>query len=499
MFCRALIPLCFGLAVAHLCNQQGSESPNNITSGSLPLSLVQLKSFRQRSEVGLVSAEDLADMHAARSEQMRIAWEGSNHALKAVNQKMGEIGLAQYPGDTNGSNSSATLRYHANATARYNQQLGNAVNETMCRACADAEESLINALTKAREGHIAAQKLAVALSETQKAHEEAVINFTDYRGQFVRKKTKLEQMKLTLKSPKTDFNTFVNDAQRLYPLVQLANQAELAKTFQETSMQSAQTAYDHAAGAALQLDATVTEKRRVKEKSCIALGLPTKPPTTTTTTPVLPPGFTGKCSHQSGWTYILDYSDERGKDDIPDTPKDIANGFANKNAFFMGNANLEQLNLMNTMNLEVCFASSSANCIESCEPINANSWVANSACSFPSLTDNRKKAIAALSGQCVASGVVPFMKKGKSRRFPDPYAQVRWEGADFPDRDDIVVAVKGWCGGDGYGVHVLGRGIALCTQDLPTFRAPAGTELAFMKGAGYSLDVDTLRIRYQLK
>jgi len=104
-------------------------------------------------------------------------------------------------------------------------------------------------------------------------------NFTDHHGEFIEEKTKLEKMMLTLKSSKTDFDTFVGIAKRLYPIVQLANQAELDKDAKKTSMQGAQTAYDHAADAALQLDAKVTAKRRVEEKACAALGLRTKPPT----------------------------------------------------------------------------------------------------------------------------------------------------------------------------------------------------------------------------
>lgn len=108
--------------------------------------------------------------------------------------------------------------------------------------------------------------------------------FTDHHGEFIEVKTKLEKMMLTLKSSKTEFDTFVSTAQRLYPIVQLANQAELVRDVKTTSMQGAQTKYDHAAGAALQLDTKVAEKRRVEAKKCAAFGFPTKPPTTTTTT-----------------------------------------------------------------------------------------------------------------------------------------------------------------------------------------------------------------------
>jgi len=247
------------------------------------MSLLQLKTFRRQSEVEL-APEDLADMHAASSEQMGIAWKRSNHALRLVKQKESEIVLAQYPGETNGTNSSAAQRHHANASARYSQQLHNAVNETMCRACADAEQGLSEALTEARQGHILAQNLAVALSEAHKQHEAAAKNFTDHHGEFIEEKTKLEKMMLTLKSSKTEFDTLVSTAQRLYPIVQKANQAELVRDVKTTSMQGAQTKYDHAAGAALQLDTKVAEKRRVEAKKCAAFGLPTKPPTTTTTT-----------------------------------------------------------------------------------------------------------------------------------------------------------------------------------------------------------------------
>jgi len=283
MFCRVFIPLCFGLAVAHVSNQQESDFPNNITSGTRSMSLMQLKTFRRQSEVEL-APEDLADMHAASSEQMGIAWERSNHALRVVKQKESEIVLAQYPGKTNGTNSSAAQRHHANASARYTQQLGNAVNETTCRACADAEQGLSEALTEARQGHIIAQNLAVALSEAHKQHEAAAKQLTDHHVEFVEEKTKLEKMMLTLKSSKTDFDTLVSIAQGLYPIVQLANQAELIRDVKTTSMQAAQKKYDHAAGAALQLDKKVAEKRRVEAKKCAAFGFPTKPPTTTTTT-----------------------------------------------------------------------------------------------------------------------------------------------------------------------------------------------------------------------
>lgn len=277
MFCLALIPVFFGLGAAHVCNKQGSELPTNTASGSRSVSLMQLKSHRQRSEVELVSSEDLAAMHAASSEQMRMAWEMSSHALKAVSQKRSEISLAQTPADTTGTNTSAA--YHANASDSYDQQLGKAVNETTCQACAEAEQSLIEALSNARQGHITAQSLAATLSEARKALADAEKQVTDNHEKFVEEKAKLDKDLLTLQSPQTNFDSFVSIAQGLYPIAVLANQAESDRNAKTSSLQGAQTAYDQAANVALQLDATVTESRKVQTESCAALGLPTAPPT----------------------------------------------------------------------------------------------------------------------------------------------------------------------------------------------------------------------------
>lgn len=142
--------------------------------------------------------------------------------------------------------------------------------------------------------------------------------------------------------------------------------------------------------------------------------------------------FTGKCPRRSGWTYLLDYTDERGVDDIPDTVQNVATGFTTKNAFYIGNGELEKLDMNKVKDLTVCFASSSAidsfgNCNEACEKLTTSSYSdGGTGCEFPDVTNKVKKVVAGLSGQCLSKGIFYKPAVHQGPKFKDEHANKHW-------------------------------------------------------------------------
>jgi len=212
--------------------------------------------------------------------------------------------------------------------------------------------------------------------------------------------------------------------------------------------------------------------------------------------------FKAKCRQAKGWTYIFDFTDKRGKDDIPDGKGEIMKGFDTENAFFMGNRKLKQLDLAK-MDTELCLASSSAACIESCQPISANSW-RNNSCKIKSFKDPIKKMIAILSGQCAIGHHSNTFMVVDHPIFPKPHADKGWaiNSREHRQCNHEIWGTGDYCKG-GSGVHVNGWGVTFCPQgmkEILTNNGP-GAELSYetYPKHKWTLDVDTMRIRCKPK
>lgn len=71
------------------------------------------------------------------------------------------------------------------------------------------------------------------------------------------------------------------------------------------------------------------------------------------------------CAHDPGWTYILDYKDDKDKNDIPDDADQIYEGFDEPNAFFIGMHRLTELGDLD--NIRVCAKRyHQSKCLEEC-------------------------------------------------------------------------------------------------------------------------------------
>merc|ERR1712137_282238 len=110
--------------------------------------------------------------------------------------------------------------------------------------------------------------------------------------------------------------------------------------------------------------------------------------------------FVQRCPHEEGWTYILDYSDDRSIQDIPNNITSIAGGFETTNAYFRGMSALESID--DDVRLEMCIVSSASNCLTRCMMIN-NSWDFPCACAKAQhLGTPAKRFLGSMAGVCRA-------------------------------------------------------------------------------------------------
>jgi len=213
---------------------------------------------------------------------------------------------------------------------------------------------------------------------------------------------------------------------------------------------------------------------------------------------LIPAEFVERCPHEEGWHYLLDYSDDPSKDDVPDEQAEIAAGFSNSNAFYIGNAKLADLPIRAA---QMCALASNARledgaCQWSCADLPDSSEIARWPCSDScnNLGSNQKKLIALLSGQAEARGGV-FRGMPKAF-FQGSASELTWyvqgrggAAANVPEMYmDIPYydAVGGW--------HVQGYGITL-------WRVSKDKEFGPHKGGAgtYPFDVDTFQIRVKLE
>jgi len=209
--------------------------------------------------------------------------------------------------------------------------------------------------------------------------------------------------------------------------------------------------------------------------TCNTCQLPVAMTTTTTTTTVV---FRQRCAHDAGWTYILDYSDDRNVDDIPNSRAEIPAGFHHANAFYIGNDALDKLDIQEA---EMCALASSENCNWSCHLITDGAYNpdANGCAPIQRFSTNTKKIIAALSGQCegIAHG---------QHRIYNVMNNVPWGCSG--------VSTYIYASHDTYW-HAHGDGLTLY-GDRTT-----GQEFGYYKGKGRhcGLDYDTLQIRIKTR
>jgi len=215
-------------------------------------------------------------------------------------------------------------------------------------------------------------------------------------------------------------------------------------------------------------------------------------------------GFQMRCAHERGWTYVLDYSDDRQVDDIPGGRSGsyrISRGFTNRNAYYIGNA---KLNALNIKEAQMCFLSSTTKtktgkCQWSCMTLKNQYWANGKFCRAcnPGLTGATpvKKIIAGLSGQMMGireSGMrytILQVKPGMlsdGQRFQDDARNIRWSCG--PGKNIVYYGRPGW--------HINGYGISARFE-----HGKGAYEIGWPDNrCGYKtkLDVDTLQIRVKI-
>lgn len=213
----------------------------------------------------------------------------------------------------------------------------------------------------------------------------------------------------------------------------------------------------------------------------------------------VPENFLHKCPHEDGWDYILDYGDDRTKDDIPDDGATIAAGFSNENAYYIGNEELAKLDLAE---VQLCALVSGSNCNSNCFSLsdgdtgNPNSWnnvnkIPDNC--FPELTP-LMRSIAVFTGQCTDTHFVWMdMPNDKFSTFEGDFSDQGWMCGGYHRFYTWTGANAGW--------HAEGWGLTLSIKHSP--RHGAGYEFGWydttcgMQAAGN--DADVLQIRVKVK
>lgn len=220
----------------------------------------------------------------------------------------------------------------------------------------------------------------------------------------------------------------------------------------------------------------------------------------------VPDNFLHRCDHEDGWEYILDYGDDRSKNDIPDDESTIAEGFSNENAYYIGNEKLEKLELQE---VEVCALVSSKSCNRNCFTLTngkgaANDWV--QANNIPSncfsggsdLTSDLKKVIGVFSGQCIGTGHFAFLHvpNDSFAKFSDELSGVAWQCGGYRR----FYTTGNW-GNSWRGWHAEGWGLTLSLKNneyMPGDSFEFGWHSNHCGWAG-SADVDVFQIRAKVK
>lgn len=212
----------------------------------------------------------------------------------------------------------------------------------------------------------------------------------------------------------------------------------------------------------------------------------------------VPEHFLHKCPHEDGWDYILDYGDDRSKDDIPDDGASIAAGFSNENAYYIGNEELAKLDLAE---VQLCALASGSNCNANCFSLsdgntgNPSSWFLEGNVPdncFPGASPLMRN-IAVYTGQCVGPHFI-FMDTAieKFSMFEGEFSDRGWQCGNYHRFYTWDAINSGW--------HAEGWGLTLSIKHSP--RQGAGYEFGWYSttcAASNGFDPDVLQIRVKVK
>jgi hypothetical protein len=214
---------------------------------------------------------------------------------------------------------------------------------------------------------------------------------------------------------------------------------------------------------------------------------------------LIPPSHS--CAYDKGWTYILDYHDNRELDDIPDDRNEIQAGFRKESAFFIGNAALENMAITKA---EVCIVAEAQSCATSCiDMIALQQYIASDVgCDVTSgLSTPVKKALGVFSGQCASYDAKWFNPPAADlKTFPAPYSDIGWQCGTASERGFSAWSPQGsnW--------HAIGNGLTLSVNSAPGMFGvgphkrefgwywPTATNCAGQSG----LDINILQIRVKV-
>jgi hypothetical protein len=144
-------------------------------------------------------------------------------------------------------------------------------------------------------------------------------------------------------------------------------------------------------GGSLEGDATAIS---ATSDMCEAGIIPTAPITIPNTAGMLECTEQQQSDARDGWTQLFAIYDDRTKDDLPNTKAEIAAGFGNDNAFYIGN---EALNRLDILSAEICAGACGS--VMDCHEID-NVQAAARTFAPTSLNTDLKKSIGCFTGQC---------------------------------------------------------------------------------------------------
>jgi len=154
-----------------------------------------------------------------------------------------------------------------------NNATHHAQTKQLFRTCAEAGHSLMEALQAALAAHEAAEVKAVAMAEAKDTLEASSQKFAASLGSFQKVLAQHQDIALTYKSPRADFDKLISLANSLPSMADEAVRDEAEQTAKEQAEATATVAYQQAHAATVLTDDKVAAAHVVQEKACEGLGL----------------------------------------------------------------------------------------------------------------------------------------------------------------------------------------------------------------------------------
>lgn len=204
--------------------------------------------------------------------------------------------------------------------------------------------------------------------------------------------------------------------------------------------------------------------------------------------------LSGRCNTADGnsWTTILDYNDDRAKDDLPNEASEIAAGFESDSSFFIG---LESLGALDFDEVSLCVFLSGT-CQESCHTLSQTQVYGCHCAASSDLDTPVKKFIASLAGVC------EYMECPEANRMAQDLPLIDWHArATNTWKPYMYQSPYHQENGKGVSWHLEGCGLTLqisgwhSSSPYPT---PITREFGLWESGclpGLNVDFDIFRVR----